>query len=678
MYKQYTEQYDRLWFLFCSKASGSATIGENEKKKNDNGNDKDNDEAKNHSNTRNTIYRYRRCTGPEMRVSHSRQPPRDRRRIGIGMGRGNRGWSSVLWIVVVWVLSAHNNTIPVDNNNNNNASHYPTSSCGILCLVVLPVGAFLAPAAVPTTFHRCRGKCIVCELRLGAVSRAAFQAPNTTTASSSSSSSSTASSTTVTTTTATATTTTTTTIATTVVPIPPPISDTTPCEVLEHFPGTDRKFFFPSPEDYAVFPKGDKGGYHIVAEYTVPQTVVVAFNAGTWTNGNRNRNGNGNGNASVPLQEALTALDPLHYPTLSRARKACRRGLILIRSREGRATGASNNTNNHNTSSTTTFRRGGVGDPVFAGDVLARQVFLGTYRKRACYPCVDYPRPQFELPVVYEDDHMAVVDKPAGVAVYSDTREGKRRTVHFCLPYVLKPPNTNTNKNANANTKDGLLRRPGIVHRLDKPTAGLLVVAKTRKAMESLKKQFENRRVRKLYTTIVNGDPVGCGDGTNGDFDIGVGVDANGKNNVDDDDDDDGWSLIDWPLGGKRAVTAWKVLRRVPSLNAQDGTLTTVRVRLHTGRYHQIRRHFAWYHGKPLVGDALYHSGMRGGSAHHFRKKGLFLCSDGIVLEHPSNGTMVEVTRPLPKRFHKLVNAEKAWAQQQQQQQHQGRGSSSP
>mmetsp|Transcript_4607 Transcript_4607/g.13275 ORF Transcript_4607/g.13275 Transcript_4607/m.13275 type:complete len:150 (-) Transcript_4607:1010-1459(-) len=119
MYKQYTEQYDRLWFLFCSKASGSATIGENEKKKNDNGNDKDNDEAKNHSNTRNTIYRYRRCTGPEMRVSHSRQPPRDRRRIGIGMGRGNRGWSSVLWIVVVWVLSAHNNTIPVDNNNNN-------------------------------------------------------------------------------------------------------------------------------------------------------------------------------------------------------------------------------------------------------------------------------------------------------------------------------------------------------------------------------------------------------------------------------------------------------------------------------------------------------------------------------------------------------------------------------
>ncbi len=369
---------------------------------------------------------------------------------------------------------------------------------------------------------------------------------------------------------------------------------------------------------------------------------------------------------NLTLQHALTVLDSENYPTLTRARKACRKGMVLIHRNQNNEK-FQNDSNpdsvcHENISCNSIdlgFKRGNVGDGVEPGDIIGVQLFLGTYRKKQCYPNIEYSRPQFQLPVLYEDDHLAVINKPAGVAVYSETRKsgagdktGTRKTVHFALPFVLTPPKKGTS--------GGILRRPGIVHRLDKPTSGLLLVAKTKASMDNLKEQFRNREIQKIYTAIVNGDLTPHQEEYQK---------QQRKETKTSQNSTEVWNLINFPLGGKHALTSWKILKRAPSLNARDGFLTMIRVRLHTGRYHQIRRHFAWWCFRPLVGDHLYAGLLQ---AHHFRKKGLFLSSNGISFLHPvqeeddsdSNTKLrrVEVTIDVPKRFDKLMKAEESWA----------------
>ena len=461
----------------------------------------------------------------------------------------------------------------------------------------------------------------------------------------------------------------------------PPISDTTRCEVIEAFQGTSKssnssdhenEFYFPSPEELAHLPKGDRGGYHIVRQYTVAveniTSVTNVTNVANATNATSLPQGK-----NLTLQNALTILDPVNYPTLTRARKACRKGMVLVHRNPklGKFQNASNrdtvrHMNISCSSSDLNFKRGNVGDRVEPGDIIGVQLFLGTYRKKQCYPNIEYSRPQFQLPVLYEDDHLAVINKPAGVAVYSETRmsgagdkTGTRKTVHFALPFALTPPKKGTS--------GGILRRPGIVHRLDKPTSGLLLVAKTKASMDSLKEQFQNREVQKIYTAIVNGDLMPHQE----EYQKQQRNETHNSQNS-----TEVWNLIDYPQGGKHALTSWKILKRAPSLNARDGFLTMIRIRLHTGRYHQIRRHFAWWCFRPLVGDHLYAGLLQ---AHHFRKKGLFLSSNGISFLHPvqnddeSDGDKklrrVEVTIDVPKRFDKLMKAEESWAIHNQKQQ---------
>ena len=460
----------------------------------------------------------------------------------------------------------------------------------------------------------------------------------------------------------------------------PPISDTTRCEVIEAFQRTSKsknssdhenEFYFPSPEELAHLPKGDRGGYHIVRQYTVAaENITNVNNVTNVTNATSLPQGK-----NLTLQNALTILDPENYPTMTRARKACRKGMVLVHRNPklGKSQNASNpdtvrHANISCSSNDLNFKRGNVGDRVELGDIIGVQLFLGTYRKKQCYPNIEYSRPQFQLPVLYEDDHLAVINKPAGVAVYSETRmsgagdkTGTRKTVHFALPFALTPPRKGT--------AGGILRRPGIVHRLDKPTSGLLLVAKTKASMDSLKEQFQNREVQKIYTAIVNGDLMPHQE----EYQQQRRNETRKSQNS-----TEVWNLIDYPQGGKHALTSWKILKRAPSLNARDGFLTMIRIRLHTGRYHQIRRHFAWWCLRPLVGDHLYAGLLQ---AHHFRKKGLFLSSNGISFLHPvqhddkdeSDGDKklrrVEVTIDVPKRFDKLMKAEESWAIHNQKQQ---------
>jgi 23S rRNA-/tRNA-specific pseudouridylate synthase len=238
------------------------------------------------------------------------------------------------------------------------------------------------------------------------------------------------------------------------------------------------------------------------------------------------------------------------------------------------------------------------------------------------FPVLGHKKPPFDLPVIYEDDHFALVNKPAGVVVY---RQGSGQnglmSVRAALPFVLNPPRKATYS---------VLRRPASVHRLDKPTCGLLCVVKTKPAMLNLSRQFHDRIVKKTYMAIVNGIPEESGENSiTSEEAMGLGVDVDPSQY----DDNIMWQLIDSPLDGKYAITVWRAVRYAKSLHALDGYLTLVELKPKTGRYHQLRRHMAWVCNRPLIGDQEYDEGT--GEAMKFRGRGLFLCASRLIHEHP-------------------------------------------
>lgn len=272
-------------------------------------------------------------------------------------------------------------------------------------------------------------------------------------------------------------------------------------------------------------------------------------------------------NISVPI--ALMLLDPQEYPSRSRARKACRKANIMIHrgplkideSTGGRVFDPSK------------CERALVGDRIFPGDVLAKQVRMGSGK----YPVLNYKKPPFDLPVVYEDDHFAIVNKPEGIVVYAHKQGGHGvMTVRAGLPFAVKPPRAGIYSS---------LRRPQPVHRLDKPTSGLLLIAKTKPAMVDLSHQFRDRKVKKTYTALVNGipeEPPATSISSSEAYNMNVDVDPEDRGQ---------WQLIDEPLDEKSAVTIWRPLQYVKSLKANQKYCTLVELKPKTGRYHQLRRH---------------------------------------------------------------------------------------
>lgn len=238
------------------------------------------------------------------------------------------------------------------------------------------------------------------------------------------------------------------------------------------------------------------------------------------------------------------------------------------------------------------------------------------------YPGFDTTKPPFDVPVVYEDHHFAIVNKPAGIVCYAQTGDNYGvMTIRHALPFVLKPPKRGTSE---------IYLRPLGVHRLDKPTSGLLVIAKTKQAMVNISEQFVQRKVKKTYNAIVNGipsEPVESSISSKDAMELGVDIDEN--NGAD-------WQLIEHELDGKTATTVWRPLENWKSLKGKDETLTLVELKPKTGRFHQLRRHMAWVKDCPLVGDTTYDGG---GDAAKLRGRGLFLCSNKIILNHPYYNT---------------------------------------
>ena len=227
------------------------------------------------------------------------------------------------------------------------------------------------------------------------------------------------------------------------------------------------------------------------------------------------------------------------------------------------------------------------------------------------------------LAIRFEDEHLIVVDKPAGLVVHPAPGNPEGTLVNALLAHC-----------GDSLAGIGGVRRPGIVHRLDKDTSGLLVVAKTELAHRALSRDFAGRRIERAYSAFVWGVPVP----TTGEISGNIGRSPRNRKKM---------AVV--PEGrGRSAVTRYRVERRY----ADHAAL--IECRLLTGRTHQIRVHLS-HAGHPLIGDPVYGTrsgraaarlGLAGASISAFPRQALHARLLGFT--HPATGEKLRFESPLP------------------------------
>lgn len=222
---------------------------------------------------------------------------------------------------------------------------------------------------------------------------------------------------------------------------------------------------------------------------------------------------------------------------------------------------------------------------------------------------------EIPLNILYDDDDVLVIDKPKGMVVHPANGNYTGTLVNAIMAKYRD----------NLSGINGVIR-PGIVHRIDKDTSGVLVIAKNDKAHLKLAEQLKEHSMTRVYVAVVRGKL---------------------KNSV---------GTIDAPIGrnpkdrkkmgvvanGKRAVTHYKVIKELDDCSI-------IEVRLETGRTHQIRVHMA-YIGHPLLGDNVYSNGK---NKYGFVGQALHAKILGFI--HPSTGEYMEFSSKLPEEFEKLL-----------------------
>ena len=261
---------------------------------------------------------------------------------------------------------------------------------------------------------------------------------------------------------------------------------------------------------------------------------------------------------------------------------------------------------------------------------------------------VTYPEPEdsealpenIPLDIIYEDEDVLVVNKPSGMVVHPAPGNYTGTLVNALLYHC-----------GNSLSGVGGVRRPGIVHRIDKDTSGLLVVAKHDVAHNALSAQLKTHTVSRVYYAICLGHIKEDG----GTIDLPLGRNPNDRK-----------KMATFPKGSvsegktgtaaiREAVTHYTVLERYPVGRKWGQSFTLVKCELETGRTHQIRVHMA-SQGHPLLGDPVY-----GGDNSHFGKThpslihGQCLHAGELTFIHPRTGREVQFTCPLPDDFETLL-----------------------
>lgn len=218
------------------------------------------------------------------------------------------------------------------------------------------------------------------------------------------------------------------------------------------------------------------------------------------------------------------------------------------------------------------------------------------------------------LDIVYEDQHLLLVNKPAGMVVHPAYGHREGTLVNAVLAHAPEVADV------------GGLERAGIVHRLDKDTSGLIIVAKDNETRTALQRQFKRRQVEKTYLALVEGrmEPK------EGIVDAPIGRDKRDRKKM---------AVV---RSGRPARTRYRAIEYF-----DDHTL--LEVMPHTGRTHQIRVHLAWL-GYPLVGDAIY-----GYRRQRLLKQRHFLHAARLRFTHPATGTGVEFEARLPQALAALL-----------------------
>ncbi len=223
---------------------------------------------------------------------------------------------------------------------------------------------------------------------------------------------------------------------------------------------------------------------------------------------------------------------------------------------------------------------------------------------------------EIPLDIVYEDEHIIVINKPKGMVVHPAAGNYSGTLVNALMKHC----------GDSLSDINGVIR-PGIVHRIDKDTSGLLVVAKNNHAHEFLSKKLKTHDIKREYIALVEG----------------IIYENSGK--------------IDAPIGrhpverkkmsvntksGRNAITHFTVLERFP-------TATYLELKLETGRTHQIRVHMA-YINHPIIGDEVY-----GRKKQRFDTQGQVLHARRLSFEHPATGELMEFETPVPDYFARLL-----------------------
>jgi len=245
------------------------------------------------------------------------------------------------------------------------------------------------------------------------------------------------------------------------------------------------------------------------------------------------------------------------------------------------------------------------------------------------------------LSILYEDEHLLAIDKPSGLVVHPAPGHASGTLVNALLHHVRDLSGI------------GGELRPGIVHRLDRDTSGVLLVAKTDRAHQLLSRQMRQRTLRKEYLALVAGSPRV----RKGEVALAIGRDPRDRKRM------KAFSpRAEPPVGAREAKTLYEIEREWPAL-----AVALLRCRLVTGRTHQIRVHLAAA-GLPVVGDPVYGRPMYPRIREQSLRRRLegfprqALHAERVVLRHPATQETLEIVAPIPEDLAGLVAALNLWA----------------